>query len=103
MSPFKRKSRYCRPFKGATFYKPRAVAMSCLEVIDLDLDELEAMHLCDFEELSQGESAKEMNISSSTLQRILYSGRKKIVDALYTKKAIKIFTPDNITIKKVNQ
>jgi len=95
--PFTKKKRSCRPFDGATYYKPRAVPMSELETVELELDELEAIHLCDFEGLHQKGAAQQMQISSSTLQRLLYSGRKKIADAIYSKKAIKILTPDDIS------
>ena len=37
-----------------------------------------------------------MKVSTSTLQRLLYSGRKKVVDALYGSKALKISKHDNI-------
>ncbi|MDD5456263.1 MAG: DUF134 domain-containing protein [Candidatus Margulisbacteria bacterium] len=99
MSPFTRKPRYCRPFFGSEFFKPRGIPLSELEIISLELDELEAFHLCDYEELSQMEAAERMNISASTLQRLLYSGRKKIAEALYSSKALEIKTSDNITMK----
>jgi uncharacterized protein len=75
---------------NVVYFKPRAVPLSELEEITLEIDELEALRLCDFEELSQTESAKKMNISQSTLQRILNSGRKKVSEALVKGKAIKI-------------
>jgi len=61
-----------------------------LEEVDLGFDELEALRLCDFKNLEQTEAARQMNISQSTLQRILASARKKIADALINGKAIKI-------------
>jgi uncharacterized protein len=96
MSPFAIKERYCRIFDGATYFKPRGVPLSELQINELALDELEAIHLCDYEDLSQAEAAEKMKISSSTLQRLLYSGRKKIVDALYSSKAIKISKPNQV-------
>jgi predicted DNA-binding protein (UPF0251 family) len=72
------------------YFKPRAVPLSELEEISLDMDELEALRLCDFEETNQTKAAEEMNISQSTLQRILSSGRKKVSEALVKGKAIKI-------------
>ena len=50
--------------------------------VEIPVDELEALRLCDLEERSQEEAAGEMNISRGTLQRLLYSAHKKIVFAL---------------------
>jgi predicted DNA-binding protein (UPF0251 family) len=90
MTPFTRKQRCCRPFKGSVYFKPRGIPLSVLKVNILALDELEAVHLCDYGDLTQAEAAKKMGISTSTLQRLLYSGRKKIIDALYASKALQI-------------
>lgn len=75
---------------NVTYFKPRAVPLAELEEVDLETDELEALRLCDFEELSQTKAAKKMGISQSTLQRILTSARKKVTEALIKGKAIKI-------------
>ncbi len=100
MAPFCRKRRSCRRFLGATYYKPRGIPLNKLEVNILELDELEAIHLCDYEGLEQKQAAEKMEISTSTLQRLLYSGRKKIIDALYTAKAIKILKHEQILEKQ---
>lgn len=97
MPPFVRKARFCRCFDGANYFKPRGIPLGDLQVNDLVLDELEAIHLCDFDELEQWMAAEKMKISTSTLQRLLYSGRKKIIDALYNSKALKISKHDDIT------
>jgi len=73
-----------------TYFKPRAVPLSMLEEVDLTIDELEAIRLCDFKGLDQIKAAKKMKISQSTLGRILTSGRKKIAEALIEGKAIRI-------------
>jgi len=72
------------------YFKPRNVPLRELNEIVLDMDEIEAMRLKDFEKLNQASSAKKMNISTSTFQRILESGHYKTVDALTQGKAIKI-------------
>ena len=64
--------------------------MSDLEIVDLMPDELEAVRLCDLEELEQDDAARKMRVSRQTLQRALYSGRKKIIGAIIIGKAIKI-------------
>ena len=77
---------------NVTYFKPRAVPLAELEEVDLGSDELEALRLCDFEELSQIKAAQKMRISQSTLQRILASAHQKIAEALIKGKAIKITT-----------
>ncbi|MFA5009476.1 MAG: DUF134 domain-containing protein [Candidatus Paceibacterota bacterium] len=75
---------------GVTYFKPRAIPLSSLEEVELKLDELEVLKLCDYEGFEQKEAAKKINISQSTLQRILSSARKKIAEAIIKGKAIKI-------------
>lgn len=48
----------------------------------LQVEELEALRLCDLEELDQATAARQMDVSRGTFQRILYSARKKTADAL---------------------
>lgn len=75
---------------NVTYFKPRAIPLFMLEEVDLAVDELEALRLCDLKDLDQVEAAKKMGISQSTLQRILSSAHKKIAQALIEGKAIKI-------------
>lgn len=75
---------------NVTYFKPRAVPLSILEEVDLGVDELEAIRLCDLKGLNQIKAAKRMRISQSTLGRILNSAHKKIAEALTEGKAIKI-------------
>ncbi len=56
----------------------------------LSVDELEALRLCDFENLEQEAAAQKMGVSRGTFQRILYSGRHKSVEALCEGKGILI-------------
>ncbi len=58
--------------------------------INLSLVELEALRLVDFEMMDQDSAANIMQISRATLQRIIYSARKNIVDALINGKSIEI-------------
>ena len=96
MTPRFRKRRWCLPFTGDSFFKPSGIPLAALEVIDLGHDELEAMRLCDFEDLDQEQAAGKMNISRGTVQRLLYSGRKKILDAVVNAKALKIIGGEHI-------
>ena len=48
---------------NVTYFKPRAVPLSMLEEVELGVDELEAIRLCDLKGLEQTEAAKKMKIS----------------------------------------
>lgn len=56
--------------------------MSEVERISFSRDELEAMKLCDLDDLSQEEAGKRMGVSRGTIQRILSAARKKVAMAL---------------------
>lgn len=88
--PRHKKPRYTRRFEGPSVFKPAGEPFSQLEAVNLQLDELEAMRLCDKEGLDQTEAAERMKISRGTLQRLLYSGREKVVDALVNAKGLTI-------------
>ena len=75
---------------SVVYFKPRAVPLSMLEEVDLKIEELEALRLCDLQNLDQIVAAKRLKISRSTLQRILASARRKVSEALIKGKAIKI-------------
>ncbi len=74
----------------AVYFKPRAVPLSNIREVELKMDEMEAIRLCDLKNISQNEAAKKMKISQSTLQRILDRARKKIAEGLVMGKALKI-------------
>jgi predicted DNA-binding protein (UPF0251 family) len=59
-----------------------------MEQVTLELDELEALRLCDGEGLSQQNAGEQMGISRGTVQRLVSSGRKKIIGALLTSRAL---------------
>ncbi len=73
-----------------TYFKPQGVPMRNLEVVDLNIEEIEAYRLRYLKNLDQQAAAKKMKISTSTYQRIIYSAYTKIADALINGKAIKI-------------
>lgn len=56
--------------------------------ITVSVDELEAMRLCDLEGMNQEDCAKRMGVSRGTYQRILYSARHKVVEALIENQGI---------------
>ena len=99
MTPGRMKPRFCSPHLRDYFFKPRGVPMSGLEIAELNADELEAMRLCDLEDQEQEKAAEKMGISRQTLQRLLYSGRKKVVKALFDGQAIHIIFPEHISFR----
>jgi len=93
MSPRCKKPRRCQcPFRDerAKIYKPAGIPTSNLEKVILFEDELEAMRLCDVLGLTQEEAGTQMGISRGTIQRLLSSGRKKIIEAILNGSAIVI-------------
>ena len=56
----------------------------------LYLDELEAIRLVDSEGMSQDQAGVSMNISRGSVWRLLQSGRKKLIEAIFNKNEIRI-------------
>ncbi|MCG8571203.1 MAG: DUF134 domain-containing protein [Spirochaetes bacterium] len=86
--PFKK--RCCRNLTEEKIFKPVMIPLSDLEVSDLRADEFEALRICDLEGKNQIQAAQIMEISRGTIQRLLNSGRKKIINALLENQAIRI-------------
>lgn len=68
-------------FKGRAF-KPVGVPLCDTERVTLSLEELEALKLCDLDDLTQADAGAKMGVSRGTVQRILASARKKVAQAL---------------------
>lgn len=64
--------------------------MAELKEITISKEEIEAIKLKDFDRLDQIEAAEKMNTSQSTFQRILFSARNKIAEAIVKGKALRI-------------
>ncbi len=75
---------------NVTYFKPQGVPMMYLDIVELSLEEIEAMRLKNIEQLDQTDCAAKMHTSQSTFQRILSSAYSKITRALVDGKAIKI-------------
>jgi RNA polymerase sigma factor (sigma-70 family) len=56
--------------------------MSEIKQIPLSRDELEALKLCDLDDLTQEEAGARIGVSRGTVQRILSVARKKVARAL---------------------
>lgn len=74
----------------AFFYKPQGIPLRQLQIIDITMEEFEAIRLKDVQELQQEECAKEMRVSQSTFQRIISQARRKISNAIVRGAAIRI-------------
>lgn len=88
--PRKIKERCCRLLENETIFKPAGIPLSELEIVELNPDEIEALRLCEYEGYNQIEAGEKMNISRGTVQRLLISGKKKLLDSLLHQKAIKL-------------
>lgn len=96
--PRPRKRRICRKFEGDTVFKPRSIPMTDLDIVELGLDELEAMRLCDLDGLDQQAAGERMDVSRGTVQRLLASGRAKVLRALVENAALVIQRRDDHAI-----
>ncbi|MHC1756584.1 MAG: DUF134 domain-containing protein [Methanosarcina sp.] len=73
-----------------TYFKPRGVPLSDLEVVSLTVEELEALRLVDIEGLRQEDAASRVGISRRAFWEDLKAARTKVALALSTGKAIEI-------------
>jgi uncharacterized protein len=91
MSPRPKKPRICtcphRP-PGALVFKPAGTPLKDLEKIHLAHDEFDALRLCDSEGLTQDEAGQRLGVSRGTVQRLVVSGRQKLIDALVGGRAL---------------
>ena len=69
-------------------YKPFGIPLRELESVDLLFEEYEALRLADYENMTQEEAAKIMNISRPTFTRLYDKARKNIAKAFVEGKAI---------------
>ncbi|MEE4379030.1 MAG: DUF134 domain-containing protein [Candidatus Competibacteraceae bacterium] len=86
--PRNRKHRRCRPLGNERLLKPRGIPLTEAVLHWLAPDEFEAMRLCDGEGLSQIEAGERMHISRGTIQRLLETGRHKVIQALLNNQAL---------------
>jgi len=89
LSPRQRKFRLVGYHPGFRRFQPVGDFISA-EAINLTIEELEAIRLKDLENLDQEEAAQQMGVSRSTFQRILYSARSKIAEALVEGKELEV-------------
>ncbi|MGB2982828.1 MAG: DUF134 domain-containing protein [Candidatus Bipolaricaulia bacterium] len=97
--PRPKKPRYCRRFGSFNLFKPAGIPLSQTEIVEVGLDELEALALCDFEGLHQEQAAEAMDVSRGTVQRLLQTGRQRVVDAIIHGKALAIQESEHVHIR----
>jgi uncharacterized protein len=84
------KCRWVGEITSGIVFKPRGVPLRHLELIELQLDELEALRQAHLEGKSQEEGAEILGISRSTFGRILESAHQKVAAALVNHHALHI-------------
>ena len=92
MSPRPKKPRHCCAHRRPDdlVFKPAGTPLVELAKITLQADELEALRLCDLDGLTQDAAGQLMGVSRGTVQRLVSSGRKKLVEALVLGRALLI-------------
>ncbi len=99
-----RKRRYARKLDKQKIYMPKGMSQNTEALNEVSLDEFEALRICDYEGLSQIEAAEEMEVSRATIQRLLLSGRKKIIESILNNQGFHILNEtDNIKLKGENK
>ncbi|MGM0508707.1 MAG: DUF134 domain-containing protein [Fusobacteriota bacterium] len=88
--PRRKKRRRCRKLKNKRLYKPTGIKISDIKINEINLDEFEAMRLCDLDGKSQIEAGEVMGISRGTIQRLLNSGREKVIKSFLNTEGILI-------------
>jgi predicted DNA-binding protein (UPF0251 family) len=83
-----RKRRCCRRYRADRIYKPQGIPLREIDNTVLSLDEFEALRLCDYERLDQEAAGERIGVSRGTVQRLLYSARRHIVEAILNGDAI---------------
>ena len=71
-------------------FKPAGIPTTELELVEMTLDELEALRLVDHEGLQQDAAGDRMGVSRQTLGRILGAARRKVAGALVQGRALRI-------------
>lgn len=97
-----RKPRQCSCPHRANFeavYKPAGIPLGQLECITLFRDELETLHLCDGQGMTQAEAGDCMGVSRGTVQRLLSEARRKVAEALVKQAALAVSGRDNAVVE----
>ncbi len=71
-------------------FKPAGTPLRALQIVQLDLDGLEAIRLADLEGLYHEAAAEQMSVSRATFGRILAEARSRVAETLTAGKALRI-------------
>jgi predicted DNA-binding protein (UPF0251 family) len=91
MSPRPRKPRHCQcPHRpaGSLVFKPAGIPLKDLARVEIGQDEIEALRLCDSQGLTQEAAGLQMGVSRGTVQRLVTSGRRKLIEAVVAQHAL---------------
>ncbi len=102
-TPFKKKCRCIEIDFEEWLYSPHGRKISEIETCIIEKDEVEALRLVDGCKLSQIEAAECMNISSSTIQRIVERAREKFIRTIVRGDALRIRGGDYIVKKRTGE
>lgn len=75
---------------GVINFRPDGEDIKNNDVIELTLDEFEAVRLADYEGYYQEKAAEQMNVSRQTFGNIINTAHKKIADFIVNGKSLKI-------------
>ena len=89
-----KKCRWVENEPGVTYFKPRGIPLRSLQQVVITVDELEAMRLADFLEMTQEEVAQRLQVSRPTVTRMLSRAHRAVAEALVHGKAICIHGGD---------
>ncbi len=85
-----KKCRWVETEPGVNYFKPQGIPLRALEQAVITVDELEAMRLADYLEMTQEEVAQKMQVSRPTVTRMLARAHRTLAEALVRGKAIRI-------------
>lgn len=83
----------CRWIAGqplGLYLKPQGIPLRFLEEVCLTLDEAEALRLADLEGNHHEKSGESLGVSRATFGRIVESARRKVAEAIFQGKALRI-------------
>jgi len=72
------------------YLKPQGIPLRFLEEVCLTLDEAEALRLADLEGNHHEKSGESLGVSRATFGRIVESARRKVAEAIFQGKALRI-------------
>jgi uncharacterized protein len=83
-----RKRCICRLACEGWLFKPAGAPSCRLGITVLSAEEMEALHLCDAEGLTQEQAGSCMGVSRGTVQRLLSAARRKVASTLAGRQAL---------------